>query len=154
MGAQSCSIGGPSVLRIFQRDSRFEDVRRINIYLLRVVYALMFVILGKSVWTHIFTHQGQWEPDNAIAWCVWAAFATLAGIGIIRPLKMVPILLLEVLYKVLWLFLVAYPLWSTDRLTGSPAEGTTSAFLWVLLPIVVIPWPWVFRSYIVGRTQN
>jgi hypothetical protein len=137
-----------SPLAIFQRDEQYEGVRRINIYLLRLVFVLMFFVLGKDTWTQILTHQGTWEPTNAIAWCVWTAFATLAGIGIIRPLKMLPILLLEIFYKALWLIIVAYPLWSAGTLAGSSAEGTTSAFLWVVLPIVAVPWGYVFESYI------
>jgi hypothetical protein len=133
---------------IFQRDQRYDGVRPIHIYLLRLLYILMFFVLGKDVWTHILTHKGSWQPNDAMSWCVWAAFATLAGLGIIRPLKMLPILLLEVFYKVLWLRLVAYPLWSAGALAGSSAESETSAFLWVILPIVVIPWGYVFVTYI------
>jgi hypothetical protein len=133
---------------IFQPDSRYEGVRRFYIYLLRLVYVLMFFVLGKTTWTHVLTHQGAWDPRDAIAWCVWTAFATLAGIGIFRPLKMLPILLLEIFYKVLWLILVAYPLWSKGTLAGSAAEGTTSAFLWVILPIVAVPWGYVGATYI------
>src|SRR5580698_1317526 len=120
---------------VFQRDTQNEGVRRYHLYLLRLVYVLMFFVLGKTSWTHVLTHQGAWEPQNAMAWCVWTAFATLAGIGIFRPLKMLPILLLEIFYKVLWLILVAYPLWSKGALQGSSAESMTSAFLWVILPI-------------------
>jgi hypothetical protein len=127
---------------ILQRDAQFEGVRRINIYLLRLVYLLMFVVLGKDTWTHILTHSGSWNPTDAVAWCVWTAFATLAGLG------MLPILLLEVFYKVLWLSIVAYPLWSTGALAGSSAEGETEAFLWVVLPIVAIPWGYAYRSYV------
>jgi hypothetical protein len=137
-----------SPLAIFQRDQRYEGVRRINIYLLRLLYLLMFLVLGKDTWTHILTHQGAWEPRDAIAWCVWTAFATLAGLGIFRPLKMLPILLLEIFYKVLWLVIVAYPLWSMGTLAGSSADDTTSAFLWVLLPIVAVPWGYVFGNFI------
>ncbi len=90
---------------IFQRNDKYEGVRSINIYLLRLLYVLMFFVLGKETWTHILTHQGPWDPTNAVAWCVWTAFATLAGIGIIRPVKMLPIVLLEIFYKVLWLIL-------------------------------------------------
>lgn len=133
---------------ILKRDERNDGVRRINIYLLRLVFLLMFVGLGKDTWTHILTHGGSWDPTDAVAWCVWTAFATLAGLGVIRPLKMLPILLLEVFYKVLWLLIVAYPLWSTGALSGSSAEGTTWAFLWVILPIVAIPWGYAFRSYV------
>jgi hypothetical protein len=132
---------------IFQRDEQYEGVRRINVYLLRLVFVLMFFLLGKDTWTHVLTHQGPWEPVNAVAWCVWTAFATLAGLGIVRPVKMLPILLLEIFYKVMWLILVAYPLWSTGKLAGSPAEGITSGFLWVILPIVAVPWGYVFATY-------
>ena len=137
-----------SPLALFQRSEKYDGVRRINVYLLRLVYILMFFVLGKNTWTHVLTHQGIWDPTDAVAWCVWTAFATLAGLGIIRPLKMLPIMLLEIFYKVLWLLLVAYPLWSTGTLAGSPAEDTTSAFLWVVLPIIAVPWGYVFMSYI------
>jgi hypothetical protein len=133
---------------IFQRDDKFDGVRRINIYLLRLVFLLMFFVLGKNTWTHILTHHGLWDPMDAVAWCVWTAFATLAGLGIVRPLKMLPILLLEIFYKVLWLIVVAYPLWSTDTLAGSAAESVTAAFLWVVLPIVAVPWGYAFRSFV------
>jgi hypothetical protein len=133
---------------IFQRNEKYDGVRNINIYLLRLLYVLMFFVLGRITWTHVLTHQGPWEPTNAVAWCVWTAFATLAGIGIIRPVKMLPIVLLEIFYKMLWLILVAYPLWSAGTLAGSPAEEITSQFLWVLLPIVAVPWGYVLANYL------
>jgi hypothetical protein len=132
---------------VFQPNARHEGVPNINIYLLRLLYILMFFVLGRITWTHVLTHQGPWEPTNAVAWCVWTAFATLAGIGIVRPVKMLPIVLLEIFYKVQWLILVAYPLWSKGTLAGSPAEEMTSQFLWVILPIVAVPWGYVFASY-------
>lgn len=136
------------IAHVFQRDDRYEGVRPINIYLLRLVFVLMFFVLGKDTWTHILTHQGLWEPMDAMAWCVWTAFATLAALGIIRPLRMLPILLLEIFYKVLWLIIVACPLLADGKLAGSPADGTTSAFLWVMLPIVAVPWGYVFVTYV------
>jgi len=60
---------------------------------------------------------------------------------------MLPIVLLEIFYKVQWLILVAYPLWSKGTLAGSPAEGITSQFLWVILPIVAVPWGYVVVNY-------
>ena len=39
---------------------------------------------------------------------------------------MPPLVLLEIAYKVMWLILVAYPLWSTNQLAGSLAEGTAT----------------------------
>jgi hypothetical protein len=135
-------------MAIFQRDERHEGVRRINIYLLRLLYILMFFVLGKETWTTILTHRGAWEPYEAVAWCVWTAFATLAALGIIHPLKMLAIVLLEIFYKLMWLGLVAYPLWSKGALRGSPAEEITAKFLWVILPIVAVPWGYTFANYV------
>ena len=135
-------------LALFQRSERHEGVRRIHIYALRLVYGMMFFLLGQTTWTHILTHRGPWEPDNAMAWSVWAACATLAGVGILRPLKMVPILLLEVFYKGLWLLLVAYPLWAKGTLAGSPVEYQTWTFVGVVIVLAAIPWGYVVANYV------
>ncbi|NOT87500.1 MAG: hypothetical protein HOP03_04895 [Lysobacter sp.] len=140
---------------IFKRDpAHYEGVRRINIYLLRVLYALMFFMLGQTCWTEILTHRGPWEPNEALAWSVWTGFSVLAGLGILHPLKMLPILLLEIFYKVLWLLLVAYPLWSKGMLAGSPAEGITEVFFPVFLVFLIIPWGYVFKQYSPFRRER
>jgi hypothetical protein len=135
-------------IRLFQRSENYELVRPIHIYLLRLLYILMFFVLGRETWIKILTHQGPWEPYEAVAWCVWTAFATLAVLGIFRPLKMLPIVLLEIFYKVLWLVIVAYPLWAKGALWGSPAESVAIPFFWVVLPIIAVPWGYVFVNYV------
>jgi hypothetical protein len=140
---------------IFKRDpEHYEGVRRINIYLLRLLYALMFFMLGQTTWAEILNHQGPWDPSKAVTWCVWAGFATLAGLGILHPLKMLPILLLEIFYKSLWLLLVAYPLWATGTLAGSTAEGITTVFFPVFLVVLIIPWGYVFKQYSPFRRER
>jgi hypothetical protein len=143
-------------VRIFQPDyARYEGVRPINIYLLRLVYGLMAVFLAKDVWTYILGHVETWEPKEAMVWCVWAAFASLAVLGLLHPLKMVPLLLLEIFYKGLWLLLVAYPLWKAGKLAGSPAEGMTDVFLPVIVVVAIVPWGYVVRTYLTlpGRVR-
>ena len=141
--------------KIFRRDpAHYGGVRRINIYLLRALYALMFFVLGHTCWTEILTHQGPWEPNEAMAWSVWTGFSLLAGLGMLYPLKMLPILLLEIFYKVLWLVLVAYPLWAESTLAGSAAEGITWVFFPVLLVVLIIPWGYVVRQYSPFRRER
>jgi hypothetical protein len=141
-------------LVIFRGAEKYDGVRPINIYLLRLLYVLMFFLLGKTTWTEILTHKGPWGPYEAVAWCVWTAFATLAGIGIVRPLKMLPVILLEIFYKVLWLVVVALPLLRNGTLVGSPAEGITTQFVWVILPIVAMPWGYAFGVFVYQRKRR
>jgi hypothetical protein len=117
---------------------------------MRLLYVLMFFVLGKDCWTQLLTHKGAWEPYEGIAWCVWTGFSVVAGLGIFHPVKMIPVLLLEVFYKVLWLGLVAYPLWSRGALWGTATGDIAGAILWVPLPIVAIPWGYVVRTYFLG----
>jgi len=108
----------------------------------------MFFVLGKETWTHILTHHGSWEPVNAVVWCLWTAFATLAGLGIIRPLKMLPIVLLEIFYKVMWLIMVASRSGQRARWRARRRKKFTFTFSWVILPIVAVPWGYVFVNFI------
>lgn len=115
-----------SVLNVFRRDyEHYDGVPRINIYLLRLLFTLMFLFLTYDSWSHILNHTGPWDNANAAAWCMWGSYSIISFIGILRPLKMLPIVLFEIVYKIAWLVIVAYPLWVKNELIGSPAEGTT-----------------------------
>src|SRR5689334_498287 len=89
---------------------RYEGVRPFNIYLLRVLYFLMSAFVATQAWTTIIRHQGPWDPVRAVAWCVWAAYPTLSILGLIHPLRMLPLVLFMIFYKALWLIAVALPL--------------------------------------------
>jgi hypothetical protein len=120
-----------------------------RIYLLRGFYFLAIPLLGIQVWTELFTHEGPWQPLPAVAFSFWAAFSALAILGIIHPLKMIPLLLIQFSYKLIWLVVVAYPLWSASQLTGSTAVVLTKANgIGLILDMLIIPWPYVLKNYI------
>lgn len=138
-----------SIKSIFGRDyEHYEGVPRINIYLLRLLFTLMFVFLTYDSWSYILSHTGPWNNAHAAAWCMWGSYSVISFIGIVRPLKMLPIVLFEIIYKTTWLVVVAYPLWIKNELVGSPAEEMTNVFVWVVFPIVAMPWKYFFKQYI------
>lgn len=84
-----------TIKHIFGPDyERYEGVYNINIYLLRLLFILMSLFLGKDAWTHILTSKGSSDSTVAVAWCVWAAYSVLSVIGIMQPLKMLPLVVL------------------------------------------------------------
>jgi len=135
-------------------DERYDGVRPIQVLAMRIGYMLVFVLVGVRSWTGIITHQGAWDPLQAAAVSMWASSSLLSLIGVFHPLKMLPLFLFEIGYKLIWLAAVAWPLWSSEQLIGSPAEGMTYAFLPVVLPIALIPWGYMFRTYIWSRPDR
>ena len=125
-----------------------------KIYLLRALYVLMAVFLGIDAWSHIVTFEGTWDPAAAAAWSVWASYSVLALLGVIHPLRMLPLVLLEIAYKLIWLVVVAFPLWSAGTLAGSAAEEMAYAFLWVVLPVIATPWRYVFETFVRRERRN
>ena len=136
---------------VFSKSEKYDGIRPFNIYFMRLIYALMFFVLGIDVWGYIFSHPGPWGENEAVAWSVWAAFSILAFLGMFRTVEMIPILLLEILYKALWLILVALPLWQSGEMQDSGMEETTFAFVLVILPILATPWGYVFSRYVLGK---
>ena len=134
--------------RLFARDfERYEGVRPIHIWILRILYLLMFVGVGIDVWGTLLRHEGQWDHVRAVAFCVWAAYPTLGLLGLINPLRMLPLVLFMLFYKTLWLIFVAYPLWSTGQLAGSPAAEMAGVFAGILVLYPLMPWGYVLRTY-------
>lgn len=78
----------------------------------------------------------------------------MAVLGLIHPLKMLPLMMFTIFYKSIWLVIVAYPLWQANALAGSPAEEMTNAFLWLPLAIVAVPWKYVLQNYVMWSTAN
>ena len=88
-------------------DERYEGVRPINIYLLRLLFLLVVVFVASDSWSAILKDEGQWDHVRAAALCMWAAYSVLAVFGLISPLKWIPIVMFEIFYKIIWLVIVA-----------------------------------------------
>ena len=56
--------------------------------------------------------------------------SVLALLGLRYPLRMLPILLFEVAWKLTWLGVVALPLWSEDKLDAATREQAARSCGW------------------------
>ena len=143
-----------NIKNLFIRDAgRHEGVRPINILLLRVIYLLMCTLMARTAWTSILGHHGAWEPYRAMATCVWAAYGSLALLGLLHPLRMLPVVLFMLFYKCLWLAIVAWPLARAGALAGSSAEELTYIYLAAPLFALCVPWGYVVRHYVMPHRR-
>jgi hypothetical protein len=76
------------------------------------------------------------------------------GLGLIRPLQWLPIVIFMMFYEWLWVIVVAYPLWRAGALAGSPAEGMAHIFLWAPAVGIFVPWKYFFRNYVMWSKKK
>jgi hypothetical protein len=128
------------------RTPRQLSVWQLN--LLRVGYLVMGVGLAVIKWPLLFDHEA-WGLAEGTKECLLITMSVLALLGIRYPLRMLPVLLFEVSWKLLWLGVVALPLWSDNQLEGA-TRTQASAVLWVVIIIAVIPWRHVLAQYVMA----
>jgi hypothetical protein len=113
---------------------------------LRVGYLVMGVGLAVIKWP-LLVHHEPWGLAEGTKECLLIAMSGLALLGLRYPARMLPVLLFEVAWKLLWLGVVALPLWSDHRLEGA-TRTQAGTILWVVVIIAVIPWRHVFTQYV------
>ena len=79
--------------------------------------------------------------------CLLTAMSLLAFLGLRYPVRMLPILLFEVLWKVIWIAAVALPHLVADDIDTATREVLVNCSLVVII-IAVIPWRYVWERYI------
>lgn len=127
-----------------------EEPSILRLYLMRLLYLLNFALLGLDVWPTILSQGSAFDPLKGVAFSFWGALSLLSGLGIRYPLRMLPLLLLQLLYKLIWLLAVALPQWSEIQ----SSELTQAMLVGIVLDVVVIPWPWVVANYVLKRGER
>jgi hypothetical protein len=137
-----------------KKTAKMNEVSLFRLYLLRALYLLIVVGLGIVQWPeviHQFIHQEKpWELMEGVVACMLTAFSALSVLGLRYPLQMLPLLLWELVWKSIWLIVVALPLWSAGQMDES-TWATASACLIVVIVPFVIPWRFVFTHYVKKR---
>ena len=121
------------------------SVRRINV--MRVGYLVMGVGLAATKWPTLFNRDRPWPLYEGVTTYLLVALGLLALLGLRYPVKMLPILVLESVWKILWLTLVARPLWTGGHL-DSATSHVAGTCLWVVIILAVTPWRYVFAQYV------
>jgi hypothetical protein len=118
-----------------------------RLYVLRFGYLFMGGGLAVVKWPSFVAHHGSWPLDEGIVECILLAMSILALLGLRYPVKMLPILLFESLWKLTWLAVVALPKLLGDGLDAATTEHFTN-ILFVVVILAVIPWGHVVRQYL------
>lgn len=124
-----------------------HDVSLFRLYLLRALYTLMAVGIAMNMWPNLLAHAKTVGLMHGVALAMLGAIGVLAAIGIRYPLQMIPLLLFEMTWKVIWLALVGLPLWLADQLSPGMTQTVFENLLGIIV-VIAIPWRYVFAHYV------
>jgi hypothetical protein len=112
------------------------------------MYAFMFVGLAIVKWPALFNPPPDLSNTGSVVGSVLFAISLLAVLGIRHPLKMLPLLFFEFLWKATWLISWGLPLLLAQHLSPEAEEILTSCLVGVVLVPLVIPWSYVYKHYV------
>jgi len=124
-----------------------NEVSLFHLYVLRFFFAVLAIAEGATQ-VRLFLHHEHWAPTSGIAHSFLLALAVLSIVGVRYPLQMLPLLIYEILWKMIWVLGFALPLWLANQF-----DADTRKAFFEIAPVVIlipfIPWRYVFAKYVV-----
>jgi hypothetical protein len=128
--------------------ARATGVSLIRLYLLRALYLLIGIAQGSQTWGAILRHSGPWEFWHGVSVSLLGALTALSLLGLRYPVRMLPLLIFEFAWKLIWVLAVWLPLWMGHRVDPDTADSAFSIFLGVVLVPLILPWGYVWKNYV------
>jgi hypothetical protein len=122
------------------------DLSLTRLRMMRAGYLLEGVGLAVVKWPLLPDAHTQ-PLYEGVTLCLLTAMSLLAFLGLRYPVKLLPLLLFESAWKILWLSLVALPKAAAGSLDAATSDTVFSCSLVVLI-LAVIPWRYVWRNYV------
>lgn len=122
-----------------------EEVSFLRLCVLRAAYLLLLVGLGGMIVPEIVSHE---LTSRGVIASLLGAVWVLAFLGLRYPLEMLPLLMFELAWKLIWTIAYGLPQYSAGRLPPTFAEDFFNIGFGVMLMPLVIPWGYVWRRYV------
>ena len=125
-----------------------DNVSILRLYVLRATYLLLIVGVGTMIWPLLLDSPETAEHFRGVTWCLLSTVALLAVLGLRYPLKMLPLLFFELIWKATWVVLIGLPLRGAGPLEGAFSETWFANLLGLVILPLAIPWGYVVRRYL------
>jgi hypothetical protein len=125
-----------------------SEVSVFRLYLLRAMYLLIAVGLGITIWPGTLSPPDNLSHMASVVRSVLGAVSLLALLGLRYPLKMLPLLFFELVWKSIWVLVFGLPLWRSDRLDANTEETLRACLMGVVLVPLAMHWGYVFTHYL------
>ncbi len=110
------------------------------------VVGALTLFAPQSAGRYVFFGATDIDPYLRILGALWLSLGLVAGLGLLRPLDFLPVLLIQLIYKSAWLATVAYPaIFNGNRDTGLLFLSALFT-VWVAALCIVMPFSRIFAA--------
>lgn len=124
----------------------------IRLHLLRLCYLFIAAGLAIQIWPLLFGAVTERSAPGGVVIAMLSALALVSILGLIAPLRMLPVLLWEIAWKLTWLVAVALPKWQAGALSAED-EANLFAVAFIAPYLLVFPWRWFFSDLLAHRDR-
>ncbi|MGJ3647629.1 hypothetical protein ACLB0R_04025 [Sphingomonas sp. GlSt437] len=128
-------------------------VSPLRLNMLRAYYALMASGSFTVFWPDLVSHSPAWGVENGAQYALLGALAPMALFGVPHPLRLLPLVIYEFLWKALWFIFVAGPLYSAGQMTEGVWSNVVACSMAIVLTPIVMPWGYFWRAYIAAPAE-
>jgi hypothetical protein len=123
-------------------------VWRLN--LMRVGYLVMGLGLAVVKWPVVIGYDRSTPLFEGVVAVLLTAMSLLAFLGLRYPVRLLPILLFESLWKLIWLSIVALPAVAAGDVDEAMSQVIVNCSM-VVIVLAVIPWRYVWQRYVTAK---
>ena len=126
-----------------------QELSRFRINLLRATYLLIAVGLFIVMWPGIIMPSSLRADSDTVVRSLLGAMGLLSLLGVRYPVQMLPLMLFEFAWKVIWIVAFALPMAMGPGLDAYGQETLVNCVFGVVLLLLVLPFPYLVRQYLI-----
>jgi hypothetical protein len=121
-----------------------------RLHAMRVGYAFMGIGLALVKWPLVINYDPSTPLFEGVEAVLLTAMSLLAFLGLRYPVRLLPILLFECLWKLIWLGVVALPAVAAGSVDQAMSKVIVNCSLVVII-LAVVPWSYVAQRYVLAK---
>ena len=127
-----------------------EELTVWRLNLMRVGYLVMGLGLAVVKWPVVIGYDRSTPLFEGVVAVLLTAMSLLAFLGLRYPVRLLPILLFESLWKLIWLSIVALPAVAAGDVDEAMSQVIVNCSM-VVIVLAVSPWRYVWQRYVTAK---
>lgn len=130
------------------------ELSRFQLWLLRAMYLILVIGQAITTWPGILFAPKNSVDSHTVVSAFLGALSLLALLGLRYPIKMLPLLFFEFIWKAIWALAFALPAWLDGGLDDYAAGVMFAVGFGLIITPLTIPWKYVVKQYLLSPSDS